>query len=178
MIAAAAAAACARRDRSERCIKGRRSGFDALQFTATRHGVLRIPDAMAAGLRTQTNLTPSGRFDFIKLDVEGEELHLLGEAETRAQLCAARCIFMEVHEWFVPGSEGAYRKFLADGCADGTRFVEIAETGEYFLACQEALVQARDAAAVAAGGEAIKPTHVMARSDGMTVSAGRRLRLR
>ena len=38
----------------------------------------------------------SGRFDFIKLDIEGEEKRILSDAASRAVLCEATCIFMEV----------------------------------------------------------------------------------
>jgi FkbM family methyltransferase len=39
--------------------------------------------------------SPTGRFDFIKLDVEGEEKQVLSDPASRAVLCEARCLFME-----------------------------------------------------------------------------------
>lgn len=54
----------------------------------------------------------AGRFDLIKLDIEGEELHILPDAPSRAVLCEARCIFMELHERFEPGCNAAFTEFL------------------------------------------------------------------
>jgi hypothetical protein len=41
-------------------------------------------------------MTKSGKFDFIKLDVEGEEKQLLKDPSSHEVLCEAICIFMEV----------------------------------------------------------------------------------
>lgn len=58
------------------------------------------------------SMTKSGRFDFIKLDVEGEEKQLLKDPSSHAVLCEALCIFMELHERFEPGCVEAFRLFL------------------------------------------------------------------
>jgi hypothetical protein len=57
-------------------------------------------------------MTKSGRFDFIKLDVEGEEKRLLKDPSSHEVLCEALCIFMELHERFEPGCVEAFRVFL------------------------------------------------------------------
>lgn len=57
-------------------------------------------------------MTRSGRFDFIKMDVEGEEKQLLKDPASHAVLCEALCIFMELHERFQPGCVEAFRIFL------------------------------------------------------------------
>jgi hypothetical protein len=97
-------------------------------------------------------LVPGQRFDLIKLDVEGEERRLLADAPSRAVLCAALCVVLELHERFEPGSEAAYADFLRGGCADaataGAGFVHLARTGEYDLLCQRQLFAG---ASVAAG---------------------------
>ena len=43
---------------------------------------------------------------------------------------------MQLHERFEPGCEAAFDKFLADGCPGGTRFEEVATTGEYTMVCR------------------------------------------
>ena len=57
-------------------------------------------------------MTKSGRFDFIKMDVEGEEKQLLKDPASHEVLCQALCIFMELHERFEPGCVEAFRVFL------------------------------------------------------------------
>jgi hypothetical protein len=51
-----------------------------------------------SGLNSHTRLqahSPTGRFDFIKLDIEGEEKQVLSDPASRAVLCEATCLFME-----------------------------------------------------------------------------------
>jgi hypothetical protein len=57
-------------------------------------------------------LTDAKQFDFIKLDVEGEEKYLMKDDESKAQMCATMCLFMELHERFVPGSEANFDAFI------------------------------------------------------------------
>lgn len=92
-------------------------------------------------------LVPGGRFDVIKLDVEGEEVTLLADAASRPVLCAALCIALELHERFAPGADAAYAAFLRDGCPGASSgsgghggFVELALSGEYLLICQRELL--------------------------------------
>lgn len=66
---------------------------------------------MQTFVRVQS-MTRSGRFDFIKLDVEGEEKSLLKDPSSQEVLCEASCIFMELHERFEPGCIEAFRIFL------------------------------------------------------------------
>jgi hypothetical protein len=70
----------------------------------------------------------------------------LDDQMSRVKLCEARCIFMELHEWFQPGCQAAYDFFLRAGCPEAQRFQEVTTTGEYTLICQSSLVRARDAA--------------------------------
>jgi hypothetical protein len=88
-------------------------------------------------------------FDVIKLDVEGEEARLLADAPSRAVLCSARCIALELHDRFEPGCTAALDAFLADGCAGGgdggggggERFAHVVTSREYLLYCRESLLQ-------------------------------------
>ena len=89
-------------------------------------------------------------FDFIKLDIEGEEKHILTDPPSAEVLCAARCIFMELHERFEPGCKAAFDAFQASGCSADDRFGHVVSTGEYMLFCKEALIAAHRAGGAAA----------------------------
>lgn len=80
-------------------------------------------------------LSRTGRFDFIKIDIEGEERQILSDPASRAVLCEAVCIFMELHDRFAPGCSNAFRAFLAAGC-NGRFFSNAVQTREYSLWCQ------------------------------------------
>lgn len=86
---------------------------------------------------------PGGAFDFIKMDIEGEERWILPDAPSREVLCGAQCLFMELHERFEPGCDDAFATFMASGCPRGRRFAHVVTTGEYILVCQESLLQER-----------------------------------
>jgi hypothetical protein len=83
---------------------------------------------------------PGGRFDIIKLDVEGEERALLADAASRPALCAALCLVFELHEGLAPGAEAAADAFLDNGCPVGSGFVPLPRTGEYVVLCQRQLM--------------------------------------
>ena len=40
---------------------------------------------------------------------------------------------MQLHERFEPGCEAAFMSFLESGCTDGTRFAQVAVSGEYIM---------------------------------------------
>jgi hypothetical protein len=82
-------------------------------------------------------------FDFIKLDIEGEEKRLLEDPPSMQVLCATRCIFMELHERFEPGCINAFRNFLISGCAAEEKFGLVVVTGEYHLYCKRSLIAAQ-----------------------------------
>lgn len=88
-------------------------------------------------------LVPRGAFDLIKLDIEGEELHIFPDEPSRAVLCRARCLFLELHENIEIGCQAALDDFIADGCPPAQRFELVETSGEYMLYCQSALVRAR-----------------------------------
>lgn len=73
----------------------------------SRDGGLRAQPGSAVQEQSQ-----AGRFDLIKLDIEGEELRILPDAASRAVLCEAVCMFMELHERFEPGCDAAFKDFL------------------------------------------------------------------
>jgi hypothetical protein len=102
------------------------------------------------GPRTQNlravvqEMSRAKHFDLIKLDIEGEEKHLLQDPPSIAVLCAARCIFMELHDRFEPGCEAAFQSFLATGCKEEDMFGRVVVTGEYMLYCKKSLIAAQD----------------------------------
>lgn len=57
-------------------------------------------------------MTASKHFDMIKLDIEGEEKYILEDDESKAVLCEAACIFMELHERLLEGCEAAFQAFM------------------------------------------------------------------
>jgi hypothetical protein len=57
-------------------------------------------------------MTRAKRFDVIKLDVEGEEKHLLPDLASQEVLCEALCLLMELHDRFEPGCTEAFWAFL------------------------------------------------------------------
>lgn len=58
------------------------------------------------------DMTKSGRIDLLKLDIEGQELHIFNDKASWPALCEVRCMAAEVHEWLVKGSAGALEHFL------------------------------------------------------------------
>ena len=81
--------------------------------------------------------SPTGKFDFIKLNIEGEELEVLSDPESRTVLCEATCFFLKLHETTRPGCSAALWSFLQEGCdATGQVFTEVSFTGEYSMYCQ------------------------------------------
>ena len=48
----------------------------------------------------------------IKIDIEGEEKYILEDDESKAVLCEATCIFMELHEHFLAGTDAAFQAFM------------------------------------------------------------------
>lgn len=58
------------------------------------------------------DMTDAKHFDLIKLDVEGEEKYLMEDPGSKAVLCEATCVFMELHERFVPGCDAAFNEFM------------------------------------------------------------------
>jgi hypothetical protein len=79
-------------------------------------------------------------FDFIKIDIEGEEKQILRDPPTIAVLCAANCIFMELHDRFEPGCQASFDFFMDTGCGAGEAFAHVVSTGEYNLYCKKALI--------------------------------------
>lgn len=57
-------------------------------------------------------MTRSGRIDLIKIDIEGQEMHIFNDVASWPTLCEVRCMAAEVHEWLVPGSADALEYFL------------------------------------------------------------------
>jgi hypothetical protein len=57
-------------------------------------------------------MTTSGRIDFIKIDIEGQEVHIFNDRKSWPTLCQVRCMAAEVHEWLVQGSADALENFL------------------------------------------------------------------
>lgn len=57
-------------------------------------------------------MTAAKKFDLIKLDIEGEEKFLMEDEESKAVLCEATCVFMELHERFVKGCDDAFQSFM------------------------------------------------------------------
>lgn len=57
-------------------------------------------------------MTTAKHFDLIKLDIEGEEKFLMQDEGSKQVLCQATCVFMELHERFVPGCDAAFAEFL------------------------------------------------------------------
>ena len=51
-------------------------------------------------------------FDMIKIDIEGEEKYIMEDDESKAVLCEATCIFMELHEHFLAGTDAAFQAFM------------------------------------------------------------------
>ena len=100
-------------------------------------------------------MTASQRFDFIKLDIEGEEKALLWDPASVAALCRARCIFIELHGRFTPGVDAAWDHFVDHGCPSGGggRFTKVGTYGEYHLACRNSAIWElqREGVDVAAG---------------------------
>lgn len=84
---------------------------------------------------------PSKRFDFIKLDIEGAETGVLADEPSRAVLCKATCLFMELHERMVPGSRAAFDDFLRSGCGGKARFAHAIQTGEYIAVCDKHVIE-------------------------------------
>jgi hypothetical protein len=80
---------------------------------------------------------PSGYFDFIKLDIEGAEKRILVDPKSRAVLCKATCIFMELHERLTPGCQAAFNEFMATGCNGTATFDYALTTGEYIGICSK-----------------------------------------
>lgn len=78
-------------------------------------------------------------FDFIKLDIEGAEYTILQDPESHHVLCAARCVFAELHERYKSGIDAAWEEFVATGCPAGRRMRELTNTGEYSIVCREDL---------------------------------------
>lgn len=80
---------------------------------------------------------PGKKFDWIKIDIEGEEKQLFNDESSCLVLCEARCIMMELHDFITPGCQAAFDAFLANGCDQRqTYFRHIATTGEYHLYCK------------------------------------------
>jgi hypothetical protein len=63
-------------------------------------------------MRFVQKMTKVGKFDFIKLDVEGEEKQILQDPSSHEVLCEASCVFMELHDRFEPGCTEAFNAFL------------------------------------------------------------------
>jgi hypothetical protein len=84
----------------------------------------------------------SGHFDFIKLDIEGIEKKILEDPPSRAVLCKATCIFMELHERLVKGCKAAFDEFVARGCNGESKFTYALTTGEYIGICSKAAMKA------------------------------------
>lgn len=83
--------------------------------------------------------------DFIKLDIEGAEKELMDEEASRTVMCQARCIFMELHERYAPGTEACMRAFVEHGCAHlhgpaAQGFQQLVQTGEYVVICRRDLI--------------------------------------
>lgn len=76
-------------------------------------------------------------FDFIKLDIEGEEMNILQDPASREVLCAAVCVFVELHEGFKAGTKQAWTEFVSIGCEEGHRMRELASNGQLSIACRE-----------------------------------------
>lgn len=67
---------------------------------------------MVATCASVQDMTAARRFDLIKLDIEGEEKFLMEDAASRAVLCEATCVFMELHERFVKGCNATFAEFM------------------------------------------------------------------
>ena len=80
------------------------------------------------------NHSPTGKFDFIKFDIEGTELEVLNDEKSHPVICEATCFFMELHEWMRRGCKAALQFFLQSSC--GQRFQHVVTTGEFLLFCQ------------------------------------------
>ena len=87
--------------------------------------------------------TPQKLFDFVKLDIEGYELHLLQDTASVNILCRATCIFVELHDWMhvsgLTGIQQAWDAFLAQGCGAEGRFEALPTSGEHEVACKTRL---------------------------------------
>ena len=57
-------------------------------------------------------MTRSGRIDLLKLDIEGQELHIFNDVASWPALCEVRCMAAELHEWLVKGSAASLERFL------------------------------------------------------------------
>ena len=84
-------------------------------------------------------LSPTGKFDFIKFDIEGAELEILQDEASHPAICEATCIFMELHDRLRPGCTDALNFFLRTGC--GRRFDRVTISGEFELFCQTGWTQ-------------------------------------
>lgn len=91
-----------------------------------------VPTKSLADLR---DMTKAKHFDLIKLDIEGEEKYLMEDEGSKAVLCEATCVFMELHERFVAGCDAAFAEFMKNGC-EGEQFKEVTRSGEYIVVCK------------------------------------------
>ena len=85
-------------------------------------------------------MTREKRFDFVKIDIEGEEKQILRDPETAKVLCQANCIFMELHDRFEPGCKESWQHFQEHGCAPEDAFEWVISTGEYLLFCKKSII--------------------------------------
>jgi hypothetical protein len=58
------------------------------------------------------DMTSARSFDFIKIDIEGAENFILQDEDSIEVMCNAICIFMELHERFVPGVTEVFNTFM------------------------------------------------------------------
>lgn len=89
--------------------------------------------ALAARARGQ-------RFDFVKLDLEGDEAAWLGDPAHRAALCDARCIVLDVHEHRHAGAQAAVTDFLTAGCPGGDAFARVDSASVLQAYCRATLM--------------------------------------
>ena len=102
-----------------------------------------LPNAPATIQRLQEQ-APGSAFDFVKLDVEGEENFILRDPASMDVLCEARCVIIEIHEKIAPGATHAWKNFLYNGCAagGGNRLGRVGTFGKYHMYCRNYLIWA------------------------------------
>lgn len=109
-----------------------------LRARAIHHAPPMSPKSCRCALQART---PGRRFDFIKLDIEGYEAHLLNDTASIAALCRATCLIAELHDFLqLPGVgniQAAWDSFVAVGCGAEGAFEELHKSGEHVVACKK-----------------------------------------
>ena len=86
-------------------------------------------------------LTPQGRFDFVKLDLRAADSEVLQDAASLSVLCAARCVALRARSppADAAADAAAVAQFVAEGCSEARRAV--AAPGGFTVACQEGALE-------------------------------------